>query len=49
MTEDLVKWVEFNREYASKWPVITKKKDPLPDATKFDGEKGKLEKYFEKK
>ncbi|VAW19220.1 hypothetical protein MNBD_ALPHA12-1973, partial [hydrothermal vent metagenome] len=32
--------------YASIWPNITQKRDPMPDAEKFDGEKGKLEKYF---
>lgn len=48
-SESLVKWVEFNRQYSAKWPVITKKKSPLPDATKYDGEKGKLEKYFQGK
>ena len=45
----LVKWVEINREYATKWPVITKKKDALFDAVQFDGIKGKFEKYFEGK
>ena len=47
-SENLQKWVEFNREYAEKWPVITEQKDPLPNADKYDGEEGKLEKYFKK-
>ncbi|MDA9231394.1 ferredoxin family protein [Rickettsiales bacterium] len=45
-SEDAVKWVEINRKYAEKWPVITQKKDPLPEAEEFDGLKGKFEKYF---
>jgi len=40
------KWVEFNREYSEKWPVIITKKDQLPEADERDGEEGKLEKYF---
>jgi ferredoxin len=42
----LEKWIELNAEYSEKWPNITEKKDPLPDAEKFDGEENKLEKYF---
>jgi ferredoxin len=47
--EDLTKWVEFNRKYSEKWPVITQKKEPLANAEKYDGQKDKLEKYFEAK
>lgn len=43
---DMEAWVEFNRKYAEQWPVITRKKDPLPTATEMDGVAGKLEKYF---
>ncbi|GAA0785437.1 ferredoxin family protein [Roseibium denhamense] len=42
----LEKWIELNAEYSEKWPNITEKREPLPDAEKFDGEKNKLEKYF---
>ena len=42
----LEKWIELNAEYSEKWPNITEKKDPLPDAEKFDGQENKLEKYF---
>ncbi len=45
---DMEKWVEFNRKYSEKWPVIITKKDPLPEATERDGETGKREKYFSK-
>ncbi len=40
------KWVEFNRDYSEKWPVITKQKDPLPEAEEFKDVKNKLEEYF---
>ena len=42
----LEKWIELNAKYAKIWPNITHKKDPLPDAEKYDGEENKLEKYF---
>ena len=42
----LEKWLEVNARYASIWPVITVKRDPLPDAEKYDGESAKFEKYF---
>ena len=28
------KWVEFNKKWSEQWPVITEKKEPLPDAEK---------------
>ena len=43
------KWVEFNNTWSIKWPVITTKKDPLPDHEKHSGEPGRLEKYFKDK
>jgi len=43
---EMDKWVEFNRKYSEKWPVIITKKDPPADADSHDGEEGKLEKYF---
>ena len=39
-------WLELNRKYSEAWPVLTQRRDPLPDAEKFDGEKEKLGKYF---
>ncbi|CAG0910367.1 unnamed protein product [Cyprideis torosa] len=42
------KWVEFNKEYAEKWPVITIRKDPMPNAEKFKDKKNKLEEDFSK-
>lgn len=42
----LDKWLKLNAEYASIWPNITVKRDPMPEAKEMDGEQGKLEKYF---
>tara|TARA_B100000965_G_scaffold59140_2_gene45220 strand:+ start:1463 stop:1786 length:324 start_codon:yes stop_codon:yes gene_type:complete len=39
------KWYKLNEEYSNKWPNITVKKDPLPDAEKYENEENKLEKY----
>ena len=36
----------MNREYSEKWPNVTTKSDPLPDADALKDEKGKFEKYF---
>lgn len=46
---ELLNWVEINREYAKKWPVITKQKDPLPEAEEFDGKKDKFKNFFDPK
>ncbi|MGB8601591.1 MAG: ferredoxin FdxA [Rhizomicrobium sp.] len=45
-TPGLEKWMEINAKYAGEWPNVTHKSAPLPDADKFKGETGKLEKYF---
>ena len=39
-------WVEFNRKYSILWPVITIRKDPMPNADERADETDKLEKYF---
>ncbi|GGD96412.1 ferredoxin [Rhizobium anhuiense] len=45
----LDKWLKINTEYATIWPNITVKKEPLPEAKEMDGETGKFEKYFSEK
>lgn len=45
----LDKWLKLNAEYATKWPNITLKKSPFPDAEEMDGIPEKLEKYFSEK
>ncbi len=44
--DELLKWAELGREYASKWPNLTVKKAPPADADRFKGQEGKFEKYF---
>lgn len=39
-------WLELNNKFAEIWPNLTEKKDAMPDAEKYDGETGKLEKHF---
>lgn len=40
------KFLELNREYSEKWPVITIKKDPLPEVDDFKNIEDKFSKYF---
>jgi len=47
LAPDQEKFIEINAELAKQWPVITEKKDPLPDAEKWDGIEDKL-KYLER-
>ena len=44
--DGMEKWVEFNRAYADKWPVITQMGTPPANAADMDGVPDKLEKYF---
>ena len=34
--------IALNAELSPLWPVINKRKDPLPDATEWDGKPNKL-------
>lgn len=36
------KWLDFNRTYSAKWPLITSKKDALPEAEEYKGIPNKL-------
>lgn len=40
------KFLELNREYSEKWPNITRKCDPLPEAEEFKDKKNKYEEDF---
>lgn len=42
----LEKWLELNATFALRWPNITKKGKPPPDADEHNGEPDKYEKYF---
>ncbi len=39
---EAAQWIELNRKYAEKWPVITKQKAPLPEAEEFKNVPDKL-------
>ncbi|MCX7628290.1 MAG: ferredoxin family protein [Methylophilaceae bacterium] len=39
--EDQKEFIELNARFAKIWPSITTKKDPLPDADRYNGMKGK--------
>lgn len=41
-TVDVPLWFGINKSMSSKWPVITRKKDPLPDADEWNGKPNKL-------
>lgn len=40
-------YLALNAELAQQWPVITQKKDPLPDAEEWEGKPDKLQ-YLER-
>ncbi len=40
-------WLQLNRDYSmGKWPVITRKKDPLPEHEEFKGKANKYKDWF---
>lgn len=45
-TPELKPWLALNTRYSAVWPNITKMRPHAPDAEDFDGEPGKLNKYF---
>ena len=46
--EDQQDFIEINAKLSKIWPVISSKKDPLPDADKFANESNKKELLIEK-
>ena len=42
----LGKWLELNATFSARWPNITRKKAPPPDADERNGEPGKYDRYF---
>ncbi len=40
-SEELIDWIEINRNMAEKWPVITQQKTPMPEADEFKDVKNK--------
>jgi len=47
--EDKEKWLMLNKKYSAIWPVITKRKDPMPEHEKYREIKNKFEKHFSEK
>lgn len=45
-SEELIQWVEINRDYAMQWPNITKKKPAPEDADAFKNVPNKFETLF---
>lgn len=45
-SEELLKWVEINREYAMQWPNITAKKPAPADADAYRNVENKFETLF---
>lgn len=43
LPEDMLPFIEINQELSAKWPNINERKEPLPEAAKWDGVKNKLE------
>ncbi len=41
--EDQQEFIAINAELAQQWPVISEKKEPLPDAEEWDGVENKLQ------
>jgi len=37
------KFLQLNRDYSEQWPVLTRKKDPLPEAEEFKDKTDKLD------
>lgn len=48
-SDNLLKWLEINREYSNQWPNITTKKEPLPEADDFKNVEDKFENHFSPK
>lgn len=45
-SEELLNWVEINRDHAMQWPVITKKKEAPVDADQWKNVENKFETHF---
>jgi ferredoxin len=43
---ELERWLALNAEFAQKWPNVTIKRDPPPDAEDWNGKPGKLDAFF---
>jgi len=46
-SETALEWLELNKYYSQKWPVITTLLEPPHDADKFNGIENKKEQFFD--
>lgn len=46
--DEAADWLELNNEFSKKWPNITRKKDPPPDADAWAKVQGKYLEHFRK-
>ena len=47
--KDMEKWLLLNKKFSSKWPNISKRKDPMSEHEKFRKIKDKYDKHFSEK
>ncbi|HEX5513862.1 MAG TPA: ferredoxin FdxA [Gammaproteobacteria bacterium] len=47
LPENQMHFLQLNAELSKQWPVLTERKEPLPDAAEWDGKPDKLQ-YLEK-
>lgn len=47
LPENQMHFLQLNAELSKQWPVLTERKEPLPDAADWDGKPDKLQ-YLEK-
>ena len=40
---DVDQWAEINKKYSQMWPVITKKKEPMPEYQEWIGKSNKID------
>jgi ferredoxin len=45
-SSEVLEWLEVNREYSSKWPNISTKKEPLAEAEQYKNVEDKFNRYF---
>ncbi len=47
-SDEVVKWVDFNRKYSAMWPNIAESKAAPSDADSWKGKKGKMQFFSER-
>ena len=47
-SEDNLNWLEINKEYSAKWPNISLRKEPMPEAEKYKDKTDKKDLFSSK-